>query len=622
MKNVLRVDSLLAISALGVVFGDIGTSPLYAMHALFSHAVIPRSAEAITGIISLVLWALLTVVSIKCIIVLLSVDNDGDGGIMALSALVMRSVKQGVPKFAIVAGIVGAGLFYGDGLITPAISVMSATEGLAGLSPSLEYWAVPFSILIVLGLFSVQHFGTGKVGALFGPTMLVWFLVLALLGLPQIATHPGILLALLPHTGLLFIINYPLAAFIALGTIVLVVTGAEALYADMGHFGPNPIRVAWFAIAFPCLALNYLGQGAFLLANPTVTGNPFFAMGPSWSTLPLGLLAACAAVVASQSVISGVFSLTRQAERLGCLPYVRAVQTSARARGQIYLPPVNALLCIGVIALIVFFQSSTALAGAYGLAVTSTFLLTSVLLVAYMRAVRRWNRVQVVSFIMTVDAAETIFFVSGLTKIVSGGWIPPTISVAMCAVMVTWRKGRSLLSTQHQQFIDDRDHFLRTPGLTVVPGTAIYQHVDHRTTPSALLTSAMAFGAIHDRIIAVSIVTMPVPHVHVMKRYTVHSTFRTMYPLRYENVTIRFGFKDDINIPAALEEAVAQGLMPQIKNPLYITTEAHFPPENPGVLPRWQRALFLTLYRISSRPTSRFRLPADRSLVIGLNARM
>ena len=622
MKLPVRGDALLALGALGVVFGDIGTSPLYAMHAILSHDIIPRTPEAITGIISLVFWALITIVTVKYILFLLSVDNDGDGGIIALSALAVRSFGGRLAGLATAAGIVGAGLFYGDGIITPAISVMSATEGLTTINPIFEKLIVPLSVLIVAALFSVQRFGTGRVGALFGPIMAVWFLTLAVLGLPHIAAHPAILSALLPHNGILFIIHNPMAALIALGSIVLVVTGAEALYADMGHFGPDPIRLAWFAIALPCLTLNYLGQGALVIARPDMVENPFFAMGPEWSRLPLVILAGFAAVIASQAVISGIFSMTRQAERLGYMPHVYAVQTSAWARGQIYLPTINRLLFIGVVGLILIFQSSNGLANAYGLAVTSTLILTSLLFMGYVRFVRGWRVWQVLLFAVCVVSIELVFFGSGLLKLFAGGWIPLLVASLTGGLMVIWIRGRRLLNAQYKTLVDSRDHFLRVPGLEIVSGTAVYPHLNHRTTPSALLATARAYRAIHERIIVVSVETLPQPHVHVDDRFTVHTTFRSVYPIRFEDVSVRYGFKDEVDIPAALAEATAQGLLPPVEQPWYITSEAHFPPHGSGALPAWQRAAFIAMYRNSARPTGRFKLPRERNIVVGISAMM
>lgn len=620
MKTPMRVDAPLALGALGVVFGDIGTSPLYAMHAVLSHDIIPRTADAITGIISLVFWSLLIIVAVKYILLLLSVDNDGDGGIIALSALVIKDGPRRFAPFAVGAAIFGAGLFYGDGIITPAISVMSATEGLSGINPTFERLVVPLSVLIVAALFAVQRLGTGRVGSLFGPTMLIWFLTLAALGVPHIAQHPAILTALLPHTGLLFIVHYPVAAFFALGAIVLVVTGAEALYADMGHFGPRPIQLAWFAVVLPCLTVNYLGQGALLLGNPDQEANPFFAMGPEWTRLPLVILASSAAVIASQAVISGIFSMTRQAEHLGYLPHIRSIHTSRWVRGQIYLPTVNRLLFIGVIALIIIFQSSSALANAYGLAVTSTLILTSILFVTYVRTVRRWRAWQVTLFVATAVSIEVVFFGSGLIKILAGGWIPLIIASALGAVMVVWRRGRRLLNAQYGKLVEDRDRFLRTPGFTVIPGTAVYPHLDHGTTSIALLASARAFSAIHERIVVVSIETLHQPHVPVTERFTARSTFRSTYSIRYDDVSVRYGFKDEVDIPAALTEAAAQHLLPPVENPWYVTSEASFTPTGSGLMPGWQRALFVALYRNSARPASRFRLPKHRTLVFGISA--
>ena len=447
----------LAIGAIGVVFGDIGTSPLYALQTVFSidgHAVKPTNSD-VYGVISLVFWSITLIVSIKYVVFILRADNDGEGGIMALAALIRRTLSSKSRRVAVamVLGVIGAALFYGDSLITPAISVLSSVEGIEVAAPGAHDVVLPVGIAILTVLFVVQRWGTHVVGRLFGPVMVVWFVVLAVTGLPHIVAHPGILRGLSPTYVGSFIADHPYTAFIAMGAVVLAITGAEALYADMGHFGRRPIRFSWFALVFPALIINYLGQGALILEKPTSISNPFYLLSPSWARIPMVVLATLATVIASQAVISGAFSVSRQAVRLGFLPHLTVRHTSTRESGQIYVPAVNWLLFAGVLLLMVSFRSSNKLATAYGLAVTGTLLLTTTLFLILARSAWKWPTWRLVLVAVVFGGTELTFFGANLTKVVHGGWLPLAIAVAVVTVMMTWQRGRRIITRRRT---DDR----------------------------------------------------------------------------------------------------------------------------------------------------------------------
>ena len=439
----------LALAALGVVFGDIGTSPLYALRTVFTidGGIVKPIPEDVYGVISMMFWSITIIVSIKYVLVLMRADNNGEGGVMALAALARRlyAQRRGGATIFLVIGIIGVSLFYGDSVITPAVSVLSAVEGLGTAAPAVGHLIVPIAAVILVILFFVQRFGTGKVGTLFGPVMMLWFVVIALAGIPRIIEHPGVLQGLSPTWAIAFVFAHPLISFVAMGAVVLVITGAEALYADMGHFGRVPIRRAWFFVVFPALVLNYLGQAALVLEQPSATKDPFFLLFPNWAQLPVVVLATAATVIASQAVISGAFSLTRQAVQLGLLPPLTIRQTSKREGGQVYLPAVNLLLFIGVMAIMLTFRSSAALATAYGVSVTGALVTDTLLLLLVVKALWRWSTWKLVVVGVVFGGLELTFLAGNLSKIAHGGWVPLLIALAVVTLMTTWHRGRKLV---------------------------------------------------------------------------------------------------------------------------------------------------------------------------------
>ena len=614
----------LAVAALGVVFGDIGTSPLYAMQTVFAldhHAVKPTHGD-VFGVISLVFWSVTIIVSIKYVAFVLRADNDGEGGVMALAALARRFAGESrrLVAVALFLGVLGASLFYGDSVITPAISVLSAVEGIEVSAPSLADAVLPISIGIVALLFVVQRFGTAAVGRFFGPVMIVWFLALALTGIPEIVRHPGILRALSPTYIATFSFDHPFLAFVALGAVVLSITGAEALYADMGHFGRPPIRRAWFFLVFPCLTLNYLGQGALILRSPSSIGNPFFLLAPHWARVPMVVLATVATVIASQAVISGAYSVSRQANRLGFLPHLTVRHTSHRESGQIYVPSVNWLLFISVLVLILAFRSSNRLATLYGFAVTGTFLIDTTLFLIVAAVMWRWPRWRLAAIGLLFGVVELSFFGANVTKIFKGAWLPLVIAAVLSMIMMTWQLGRRIVTARRielegplQDFVDE----LRARRLTRVPGTAVFPHPTKETTPLALRANVEYNHVLHEHVVIVSVRVENVPYVPAEERITVDD-------LRYPDdgivhVEFRFGFQDEQDLPAMLCAAVGR------------TEELEFEPDQaywflsrltiqPGSAPgmaTWRKRLFIALTHNAANPAVNFNLPVDRTVIMG-----
>jgi KUP system potassium uptake protein len=611
----------LALGALGVVFGDIGTSPLYAVETVFSihdNAVKPNPAD-VYGVVSLIFWSITLVVTVKYVSLVLRADNDGEGGIMALAALVHTVLARTSTHRAGVAlglGVLGASLFYGDSLITPAISVLSAVEGLETVDPGLRDAVLPFGVAILSVLFAVQRWGTGKVGRLFGPVMVLWFVTLAVLGVPHIAAHPDVLLGLSPTYVVSFIGDHPYTAFITMGAVVLVITGAEALYADMGHFGKLPIRVAWFAVAFPALILNYLGQAALILNDPAAIANPFYLLAPGWARLPLVVLATCATVIASQAVISGAFSMTWQAVRLGFLPHLTVRHTSTRESGQIYLPVVNWLLFGGVLVLIAAFGSSQRLATAYGLAVTGTLLLTTTLFLTYAATAWRWARWKLALVAVVLGGLELTYLGANLTKIVSGGWLPLLIAAAVVTVMTTWQRGRKVITARRAEregslpeFVDEL-HGLQ---LTRVPGFAVFPHPTKLTAPLALRANVEFNRVLHERVVIVSVQSAKVPHVPVDERVTVDELGHPGDGILH--LSVRFGFQDRQDIPAVLRQVPELDHDPATASYFLsrITIERG---HEPG-MSTWRKGLFIGLSHNAANPAVYFHLPVDRTVVMG-----
>jgi KUP system potassium uptake protein len=614
----------LALGALGIVFGDIGTSPLYAVQTVFSidnNAVSPAPAD-VYGVVSLIFWSVTLVVTIKYVSFILRADNDGEGGIMALAALVrsvsLTSTRRAATALAL--GVLGASLFYGDSLITPAISVLSAVEGLEVARPDLADAVLPIGIAILAALFVVQRWGTHLIGRLFGPVMVLWFIAIAALGLPQIFAHPGVLRGLSPTYIVSFVAGHPYTAFLAMGAVVLVITGAEALYADMGHFGRLPIRVAWFVLVFPALIINYLGQAALILADPRAVANPFYLLAPDWARLPLVVLATGATVIASQAVISGAFSVSRQAVRLGFLPHLTIRHTSTRESGQIYVPAVNWLLFGGVLVLIVTFRSSSRLATAYGLAVTGTLLLTTTLFLLYAATAWHWARWKLVLAGVVFGGTELTYLAANLTKIVHGGWLPLVIAAVVVTVMTTWQRGRRIVTARRvdvegplPEFIDQ----LHADRIARVPGTAVFPHPTKQTTPLALRANVEFNHVVHEQVVIVSVLSENIPHVPLGERLTVDQLGHTADGIVH--LSVRFGFQDEQDIPEVLREA--HGLSDELD--LDPDTASYFLSRitiergpHPGMT-TWRKRLFIGLSHNAATPAAYFKLPLDRTVVMG-----
>jgi KUP system potassium uptake protein len=617
----------LTLGALGVVFGDIGTSPLYALQTVFTadrHAVHATPGD-VYGVISLVFWSITMVVSVKYVSFIMRADNEGEGGIMALTALVQGAkVKSGAAKLTLITlGILGASLFYGDGAITPAISVLSAVEGVKVAVPGLGSLVLPITVAVLTMLFAIQRYGTKLVGDLFGPIMGVWFCVLALIGIVEIAQHPDVIRALSPTYGAQFFLNHGGVAFIALGSVVLAVTGAEALYADMGHFGRPPIRRAWFWLVFPALTLNYLAQGSLILRSPKAVASPFFLLLPSWAQIPMVLLATVATVIASQAVISGAFSVTRQAVRLGFLPRLTIRHTSQSEVGQVYAPGINAGLFAIVVAIVVGFGSSAALASAYGVAVTGTFILNTVLFLAVARLLwhkPRWLIGLGAAVFLTVELA---FFAANLTKVVHGGWLPLAIAALIFAALMTWRRGREIVTANRireegplQDFIDRLD--AREFPVQRVPGTAVFLNANPQTTPLALRANVEHNHVLHKRVVIISIETQRIPHVSDADRLTCDDLGHVADGIT--GLTARFGFQDHPNVPAMLRLAVERHLLERtidLAHASYFLSQITIVQTDASSMSAWRKRLFLAMAHNAANPVRYFRLPDDRTVIMG-----
>jgi KUP system potassium uptake protein len=617
----------LTLGALGVVFGDIGTSPLYALQTVFTadHHAVQATPADVYGVISLVFWTITMVVSVKYVTFIMRADNGGEGGIMALTALVQRArAKRARTKLVLVMlGILGASLFYGDGAITPAISVLSAVEGVKVAVPSLHSLVLPITVAVLTVLFAIQRYGTGLVGSLFGPVMAVWFGVLALTGTLEIAHHPDVLRALSPTYGARFLLHHGHVAFIALGSVVLAVTGAEALYADMGHFGRAPIRRAWFSFVFPALTLQYLAQGSLIVRSPKSVSNPFFLLMPAWAQLPMVLLATVATVIASQAVISGAFSVSHQAVQLGFLPRLTIRHTSRKEVGQIYAPAINGALFAIVVAIVVGFGTSTALASAYGVAVTGTFILNTILFLAVARLLwhdpRRWIALGAAVFL----TIEVTFFAANLTKIVHGGWLPLAIAAIVFVVLTTWRRGREIVSANRakeegplRDFVDDLA--ARKVKVQRVPGTAVYLNAHPQTTPLALKANVAHNHVLHERVIIVSLQTERVPHVYHAERLARDELGHADDGI--SGLTVRFGFQDAQNVPAMLKLAIRRDLLESsidLAEVSYFLSQITIVPTRARGMDPWRKRLFLALARNAANPVVYFRLPGERTVTIG-----
>ncbi|SDL72951.1 potassium transporter Kup [Tessaracoccus oleiagri] len=615
----------LALAALGVVFGDIGTSPLYALQTVFSaeHNAVEPSREDVFGVVSMVFWAVTIVVSYGYAALIMRADNDGEGGILSLVALLRRHLgrRPQTVAGALILGVVGAGLFYGDSLITPAISVMSAIEGLSVVDERFHSIVLPLSLVILAGLFSVQRFGSGHVGRFFGPIMAIWFVTLAALGIPHVLRNPEILWAVSPHHALVFGFSHPGIAFIAAGAVVLTVTGVEAMYADMGHFGPRAIRLAWFLLVFPALMVNYMGQGAEILRNPATAANPFFLMAPEWARIPLVVLATMATIIASQAVISGAFSVSRQAVRAGLLPRLNVQHTSKEEGGQIYIGSINWILFVGIATLILVFRSAEALASAYGLAVTGTLLIEMGVFLVLARLVWGVAVWKIAAAVVLVLGVEAVFFAANMAKLLHGGWLPLAVAGAVVTVMLTWRSGSRIVEERRREAEGSLSEFIeemRRRALPRVPGLAVFPHSNKETIPLALRQNVEFNRVLHDRIAIVTIVNENVPHIRHVDRAVVDDLGYLDDGIIH--ISYHVGFNDSQHVPRALDWArdKSQEVIDlEESDAHYFISTLRLTKRDEPTMPRWQRAVFLWLARNSADRTTVFHLPRERSVVIG-----
>lgn len=613
-----RYLATLSIAALGVVYGDIGTSPLYALKECFFGplAMTPTPANVL-GVLSLIFWSLVLVVSVKYLAFVLSADNRGEGGILALMALTHPGGGPGRrPRYVILLlGLFGAALLYGDGVITPAISVLGAVEGLTIAQPGFASWVVPLAVVILVGLFLLQQRGTGGIGAIFGPVMFIWFATISLLGLAAIIQHPEVLGAIGPWHAVDFFIRNRLPGFLILGAVFLILTGAEALYADMGHFGARPIRIVWFTLVLPALLLNYFGQGALLLADPSAAENPFYHLAPGWGQLPLVALATAAAIIASQAVISGAFSLTRQAVQLGYSPRVSVEHTSSKEIGQIYIPSVNWWLMIVTIAVVLGFRSASGLAGAYGVAVTSTMVITTLLLHVVSREVWGWSLLRatlVAAGFLLIDLA---FFAANIVKIPQGGWLPLLIAAGIYTLMATWKTGRQILSKRLQEksvplkiLMGD----LAADPPQRVPGTAVFMSGNPGGTPPALVHNLAHNKVLHEKVIFLTVITEEVPHIAPTERITVKHLGKG-----FHEVIARYGFMEDPSIQDVIEHCRQKRLVIQLEGTtFFLGREELISTDRPGMA-RWRERLFAFMSRNALRATAFFQIPTTQVFEVG-----
>ena len=608
----------LALGAIGVVFGDIGTSPLYALKEVFLSGLTIEKLHVL-GALSLVFWTLTLIVTIKYAIFIMRADNKGEGGIMALIALALQGSK-GNPKkihFIVTIGLIGAVLFYGDSIITPAISVLSAVEGLQIIAPSMERYVLPITIAVLGGLFMLQAKGSGKMGKLFAPIMCIWFILLAVLGIVNIIKVPEVLSAINPIYGIELLAESGWHGFLIMGAVVLTITGAEALYADMGHFGLKPIRYAWFGLVFPALLLNYFGQGALLITNPEAIQNPFYLLAPTWALYPLLIISTLATVIASQAVISGAFSMTRQAIQLGYCPRMTVLHTSGEEIGQVYVPAINWLLMVAVFILVLSFESSTALASAYGLAVTGTMISTTLLAFIVIQALWKWNKYNSIAFLSIFLSVDLAFIFSNSLKIPTGGWLPLVVGTVLFLIMTTWIKGREQLSEymdEKRVLFEELEDKVKVK-LIRVPGTAIYLTRSLHGVPQVLLQNLSHNHVLHERIIVLSIVTTNEPYVDENHRLKIR-TFGDNQG--FYRVKLYYGFKESADVRRALELCVQEGLNIAPKDTTFFIGSESISFRNRNALSKWRRALFSYLFHNSSSAIEFFKITVDQIMEIGI----
>ncbi len=607
----------LTLAAIGVVYGDIGTSPLYALKEVFAHGRVPLTPENILGILSLVFWTLTVIVSLKYVVLILRADNHGEGGLIAMLALASQAVKDRplLRSRLLLVGIFGTAIFFGDGVITPAISVLSAVEGLEVATPGLHRFIVPLTLVVLTLLFTAQRFGTAVVGRMFGPVTLLWFGVLAVLGVPHILAHPQVLVAMLPHHALGFLLAHPGIAFAALGAVVLCVTGAEALYADLGHFGKRPVRLAWFAVVMPALVLNYFGQGAMLLVQPENVKNPFYEMAPAWALFPLIGLATLATVIASQALITAAFSVTKQAMQLGYLPRLRILHTNVKETGQIYVPFVNWSLYGCVVFAVVVFGSSGALASAYGIAVTIDMTITTVMTFFVIRWAWRlplWLCVAATGLFFLIDIT---FFAANAVKVLEGGWFPLLIGGAMFTLMVTWKRGRALLGERLREEAIELEPFLESLFISPpqrVSGTAVFLSAEQGSTPFALLHNLKHNKVLHEQNLFVTVQHHEVPWIGFDKRCQIESLGHDCW-----QVTLHFGFKNEPDVPYALQLLKGRGVQLDEMETSYFLSRDTVIPTFGGGMALWREKLFASMHRNAAAAADFLHLPTNRIVELG-----
>ncbi|AJF83376.1 MULTISPECIES: potassium transporter Kup [Acinetobacter] len=620
MQNTAKKATLpaTALAALGVVFGDIGTSPLYALKESF-HAAhgLGIQPENVLGILSIIFWCLMLIISIKYVAIVMRADNNGEGGIMALLALNLRKAKIADNKkiYMIAIGFIGASLFFGDGIITPAISVLSAVEGLSIATDVFDPFIMPIAIAIIVTLFLVQKHGTAFVGKFFGPITLVWFLSLGILGIHSVIQTPVVLGMFSPHWAIQFIYHHPIMTFFVMGAVVLTVTGGEALYADMGHFGPVPIRLAWFFVVLPCLVLNYAGQGALLLRDPAAIENPFYLLVPQWALYPMIIMATMATVIASQAVISGVFSLARQAIQLGYLPRLSIKHTSESEEGQIYVPFLNWLLLIAIIILILIFKTSSNLASAYGLAVTLTMLCDTILVAVFIYSAWKWSLPKVLLLIIPFFILESVLVGATSLKILSGGWVPLLIGAIAVTILMTWKRGRELTFAKLEHDTLSLDLFVKSIGNSVhwVPGDAVFMTGTPNVVPHAMLHNIKHNKVLHQRNILVTVVIEDVPFVAPEERITTETLAEHFFRIK-----IFYGFKDEMNVPKALLQAYEQlGLEYDLMHiSFFISRDRIVHSVGDGMSP-WREKLFISMQRNTSPVSDFYQIPTNRVVELG-----
>ena len=607
----------LALGSIGVVYGDIGTSPLYALREAVLAATgsgNPASEAVVFGILSLIIWALLLVVTAKYVLILLRADNNGEGGTLALMALASRALlRRG--GLLVLLGIISGALFYGDAIITPALSVLSAIEGMKIVTPAFDAYVVPLTVLVLVSLFAVQSRGTARVAAFFGPIMMLWFVAIAAAGIWQVGQNLRVLLAFNPWYGVHFLLHHGIVGFYTLGAVFLVVTGAEALYADLGHFGRGPIRAAWLVVVLPALLFNYLGQGALVLANPKAVENPFFLLFPDWALLPMVLLATVATVIASQAVITGAYSLTRQAIQLGLLPRFEIRHTSEALFGQIYMPRVNTLLLVGVLLLVALFRSSSALASAYGIAVTGTMVVTAIMAIMVIWRVWQWPLAGALALMLPFVFIDFTFLAANLLKIFEGGWVPLALGTIVMTVMYTWRRGSRMLFEKTRRTetpLESLVKSLEKKPPARVSGTAVFLTSDPASAPTALLHSLKHYKVLHEKNVILTIETADTPRVDPAERVRIEPVGKT-----FSRVVLRFGFMETPNVPKALGIARKLGWQFDIMSTSFFLSRRSLKPAVHSGMPRWQDRLFIGLTRVANDATDYYQIPTGRVVEVG-----